>query len=52
MIEGDTGPFPEMPKEGTELDYDKAGEKKMAAADAKGNGDYAKAMEFYTEVFQ
>lgn len=33
-----------------EPDYDKAGEKKMAANDAKGSGDFDKALELYTEA--
>jgi tetratricopeptide (TPR) repeat protein len=37
-----------MPAEGAEPDYDKAGEQKMAADEAKGSGDFAKAVECYT----
>ena len=52
VVEGDAEPFPDMPKEGTEPDFEKAGEKKMAAGEAKSAGDWEKALGLYTEVWR
>ena len=53
MPADDETPAPMGPDEAPELsdaEMDKAGELKMAASEAAGNGDYAKAVKAYSEV--
>ena len=53
VVEGDTEPFPPLPAEAKDdCDMEKVGEKKMAASDAKGSGDFAKAVELYSEAIE